>query len=82
MVWPELITSWGFVKWAGGALSSGIPSTKKKSPTICGGADFLPKLGLIFLVGRSRSRRTGVGASIFGTARDKALTLRPVPFAV
>ena len=82
MVWPELITSWGFVKWAGGALSSSTPSTQKKSPTICGGADFLPKLGLIFLVGPSRSRGTGAGASIFGTARNKALTLRPVPFAV
>jgi hypothetical protein len=57
-------------------------SAQKKSPTICGGADFLPKLGLIFLVGRSRSRGTGVGASIFGTARNKALTLRPVPIAV
>jgi hypothetical protein len=82
VVWPELITSWGFVKWAGGALSSSTLRLKKKSPTICGGADFLPKLGLIFLVGRSRSRGTGVGASIFGTARNKALTLRPVPFAV
>ena len=72
----------GVCQMGGGRALQQYTSSQKKSPTICGGADFLPKLGLIFLVGRSRSRGTGVGASIFGTARNKALTLRPVPFAV
>ena len=72
----------GVCQMGGGRALQQYTSTQKKSPTICGGADFLPKLGLIFLVGRSRSRGTGVGASIFGTARNKALTLRPVPIAV
>jgi hypothetical protein len=37
VVWPELITSWGFVKWAGGALSSSTLQLKKRAPPFAAG---------------------------------------------
>ena len=75
---PELITSWGFIKWAEGALFSSTLRLKKE-PAICGGADFLPRLGLIFLVSRSRS--WGDGGWGFhlrdGTQQSAHATARP-----
>ena len=81
MVWPELITSWGFVKWAGGALSSSTLQLKKEPHHLRRGR-FPPKTGVDFSCRPQPESGTGAGASIFGTARNKALTLRPVPFAV
>ena len=71
----------GIYQMGGGRALQQYTSTQKRAPPFAAGqissqwVDFSCQP-------QPESGGTGAGASIFGTARNKALTLRPVPIAV